>query len=83
MRPDSDAAFARAARGVALGFQDRAARLGMGPDETANLALAALVEVVAGQLGDPFRAVERLRDAADAFEAQFLAGGGKRSAPGA
>jgi hypothetical protein len=35
--------------------------------------VAALVEVVAQQIG-PFRAIERLRDAADVLEAQMING---------
>ncbi|MCR9178723.1 MAG: hypothetical protein NXH71_00595 [Erythrobacteraceae bacterium] len=69
--PETPEAFARAARSIALPWIDRIAREGWPPDEASNLLIAALSEVVAQQLG-PVRAVERLRDAADVLEAQFL-----------
>lgn len=71
MRPDTDKAFTAAARSIAGTFCDRLARMGMAPDEIANLATAALSEIVAQQLG-PFGAVNRLRDAADVLERQLL-----------
>lgn len=71
MRPETDEAFTTAARSIAGTFCDRFARMGMAPDEIANLATAALVEIAAQQLG-PFGAVNRLRDAADVLERQLL-----------
>lgn len=71
MKPETDDQFLRAARGIAVGFINHCARLGMSPDETANLVGAALAEVLGQQLG-PFGAVSRLRDMADVLEGQVL-----------
>ena len=71
MRPETEQAFTRAARAIAGTFCDRFARMGMAPDEIANLATAAFAEIIAQQLG-PFGAVTRLRDAADVLERQLL-----------
>jgi hypothetical protein len=71
--PKSDAEFVIAARSIALPWLDFFARQKTAPDDAANLMVAALVEVVAQQIG-PFRAIERLRDAADVLEAQMING---------
>lgn len=72
MIPTTDQAFATAARTIAGTFCDRFARMGMPPEDAANLATAALSEIIAQQIG-PMGAVERLRDAADVLERQLLA----------
>jgi len=69
--PKNDAEFVHAARAIALPWLDFFARQKTAPDDAANLMIAALVEVVAQQVG-PIRAIERLRDAADVLEVQFL-----------
>ncbi|AOL23978.1 hypothetical protein Ga0102493_112980 [Erythrobacter litoralis] len=69
MRPETDEQFAIAAKALAGTHIDRFARMGMSPDEIANLFGAAAAEVLAQQLG-PFGAVERLRDIADRCEQQ-------------
>lgn len=71
--PKTDEQFAIAARSIATAFIDRFAKMGMSPDEVANLCGAALTEIIAQQLG-PFGAIERLRIMADTFEAQLLTG---------
>jgi hypothetical protein len=71
MTPTTDKAFTTAARTIAGTFCDRFATMGMPPEDAANLATAALSEIIAQQLG-PFAAIERLRDAADVLERQLL-----------
>lgn len=71
MTPETDEQFAIAAKALAGTHIDRFARLGMSPDEIANLFGAAALEVLAQQLG-PFGAVERLRQIADVAEKQVL-----------
>ena len=57
--PKSDAEFVIAARSIALPWLDFFARQKTAPDDAANLMVAALVEVVAQQIG-PFRAIDSL-----------------------
>ena len=71
MTPRTDEQFASAARALAQTHIDRFARLGMSPDEIANLFGAAAAEILAQQLG-PFGAIERMRDIADTCERQLL-----------
>ena len=59
--------FTRAARAMAREFLDTVAQAGRCPDDTANLAGAALAEVIGQQLGK-FGAANRLRDLADILE---------------
>lgn len=71
MIPETDKQFASAANALATTFLDRFARMGMAPDEIANLCGAALGTVLANQLG-PFGAVSRLRDMADVMEREIM-----------
>ena len=71
--PQTDEQFAAASRILAGTFIDRFTRMGMEPDEIANLCVAALGEITASQIG-PVGAVERLRITADIIESQCLAG---------
>lgn len=71
MRPTTDKQFISAARILANEHIDRFARMGMSPDETANLFGAAMLEVLAHQLG-PYGAVDRLRSMADVAEKQLI-----------
>lgn len=59
--------YTRAARAMAREFLDTVAQVGLSPDDTANLAGAALAEVIGQQLGK-FGAANRLRDLADILE---------------
>ncbi len=63
--------FIASARTLAAVVLETAAQKHLSPDDTANIAGAALAEVLGQQLG-PVGAVERLRDIADQLEAQFL-----------
>jgi hypothetical protein len=68
----SDQAFIRAAREIAKELCTEMERSGvLTPDEIANMAIFAMGEVAAKQLGRT-RAIERIRDAADIFEKQIL-----------
>jgi hypothetical protein len=67
--------FRGAARAMATEFLNTVAQNGLSKNETANLAGAALSEVLAQQMG-PFEAVTRLRDLADVLEKQLLEGAG-------
>lgn len=63
--------FIEATRAVATSVLDVFENNGFDRDDAANVAGAALAEIMARQLG-PFGAVERLRDIADQCEKQTL-----------
>lgn len=67
----TDETIVRASRAMAAEFLATVAGSGLSPNDIANLAGSALVEVLAQQLG-PFGAVERLREIADVLERQML-----------
>lgn len=67
----TDEQFIDAARAMATEFLDTIARTGLSQNDTANLAGAAMGEVL-GQTIGPFAAVERMRDIADRMEAQMI-----------
>lgn len=63
--------IASAANAMAKEYLDTIAGLGFSPNDTANLTSAAMVQVLASQLG-PMGTVERLRDLADLLEKELL-----------
>ncbi|WP_271077900.1 hypothetical protein [Aurantiacibacter sp. MUD61] len=67
----SEEQFAGAAHAVSTSVLDAFENFGLDRDDAANVAGAAMVEVIARQIG-PAQAVERLRDIADRCEAQLL-----------
>jgi len=67
----TDDEFIENSKSIAMAVATICERKGIPGHDTANLAGAALGEVLAQILG-PFGAVERLRGMADTFEAQCL-----------
>lgn len=67
----TDDQFAEASKATAATLLQVMHATGIERNDTANIAGAALTEVLAQMLG-PFAAVERLRDLADTFERQML-----------
>ena len=70
----TDEQFAETSRQLALAVVTIAERKQLSAEDTANLAGAALTQVLTQHLG-PFGAVNRLRDLADAFERECLEAG--------
>jgi hypothetical protein len=67
----TDEDFKGSSRAIALLILRQAEARKLTPEDTASLALAALVEVVGQSLG-PIEAIERLRDVADMLERPML-----------
>ncbi|SLJ92874.1 hypothetical protein [Novosphingobium mathurense] len=67
----TDDVFVAASRSVSLTVLEVCDALGLGSTDQADLAGAALVEILCQILG-PFAAVERLRDIADRMEVQLI-----------
>jgi hypothetical protein len=67
----TDEDFSTSSYAIATLILAQAERRGLTSDEAVNLAIAALGQVM-GQHLDAFGVVERLRSAADVFEAQCL-----------
>lgn len=68
----TDTQFIEATRAVAQSTLDAFEAFGLDRDDAANVAGAAMAEIMARQIG-PFAACERLRDIADKCEKQVFA----------
>ncbi|SMQ74282.1 hypothetical protein SAMN06297468_2513 [Altererythrobacter xiamenensis] len=67
----NEAQFVEATRAVAQTVLDAFEAYGFERDDAANVAGAAMAEIIARQIG-PYEACERLRDVADKCEKQVL-----------